>query len=99
MLRGSYAPTRPDPNQVLEGSIPDALTATSPGDTAVMVLDPANCRAPLLAYIIKEVLPPERTEARQVTRRAKTFVAIGDKLYKQSLSGILKKCIPTDQRK
>ena len=32
-------------------------------------------------------------------RRAKTFVAFGDELYKRSPSGVLMKCIPTNQWK
>ena len=34
-----------------------------------------------------------------MAQRAKTFVVLGDKLYKWSPSGVLMKCIPTDQEK
>jgi len=71
----------------------------SPTNVVVLALDQTDWRAPLLAYLLEEVLPPERTEARWIARRAKTFVALGDKLYKQSPSGVLMKCIPTNQRK
>ena len=50
-------------------------------------------------YLLEEVLPPERNETRQIARCAKTFVALSDELYKQSPSGILTKCIPTNQGK
>jgi hypothetical protein len=56
--------------------------ATSAADVAVTEPD---WRAPLLAYLLDEVLPPDRTEARRIARCAKTFVAIDDKLYKWSL--------------
>ena len=69
----------------------------SPADVAMLALDQTDWRAPLLAYLLKEVLSPERTEARQIARRAKTFVALGDELYKRSPSGVLMKCIPTNQ--
>ena len=72
---------------------------TSPIDIAVVALDQANWRALLLAYLLEEILPPERTEARWITRCAKTFIAFGDELYKQSPSGVLMKCVPTDQGK
>jgi len=49
------------------------------------------------AYHLEEVLPLERTEARWIARHAKTFVALGDELYKRSPSGVLMKCIPTNQ--
>ena len=52
-----------DPDRVLEGSDLGASMAMSLNDIAVMALNPADWRAPLLAYLIEEVLPPERTEA------------------------------------
>ena len=72
---------------------------TSPADVAVLALDQADWRTSLLAYLLEEVLPPERTKARQIARRAKTFVAINDELYKPSPSGVLMKFIPTNQGK
>ena len=73
--------------------------ATSLGDITMMALDPVDWRAPLLAYLLEEVLPPKRTEAPQIAQRAKTFISISNKLYKRSPSGVLMKCIPTDQGK
>ena len=70
---------------------------TSPVDVAMVTLDQADWRAPLLTFHLEEVLPPKRTEARWIARRAKTFIALDDKLYKQSPSGVLMKCIPTNQ--
>ena len=72
---------------------------TSPANVAVLALDQTNWRAPLLAYLPEEVLPPKRTKARQTARCAKTFVTLSDKLYKRSPSGVLMKYIPTNQGK
>ncbi|XP_034570124.1 uncharacterized protein [Setaria viridis] len=68
-LHEPSARVREDPTQsqsdcVLRGSDPDAPMATSPRSTDVMVHDPTNWRASLLAYILEEVLPLERIEAR-----------------------------------
>ena len=63
-LGGSSPPTCPDHDRVIGGSNLGASMATSPDDIAMMALDLANWRAPLLAYLLEEVLPPERTEAR-----------------------------------
>ena len=68
-------------------------------NTRGVTLDQTDWRAPLLAYLLEEVLPPKRTEARWIARRAKTFVALGDELYKRSPSGVLMKCFPTNQGK
>ena len=91
--------THPDTDPTLGGSDPSASVTTSPTDVAMVALDQADWRASLLAYLLKEVLPPERTEARRISRRIKTFVVLGYKLYKQSPSGMLMKCVPTDQGK
>ena len=63
-LGGSDPPTCPYPDRVPGGSDLGASMATSPGDIVMMALDPVDWTAPLLAYLLEEVLPPERTKAR-----------------------------------
>ena len=72
---------------------------TSLADIAMLALDQTDWRAPLLAYLLEEVLPPERTKAQCIARGAKTFIVLGDELYKRSPSGVLMKCISTNQGK
>ncbi|XP_066342003.1 uncharacterized protein [Miscanthus floridulus] len=88
--------TRPDADPALRGSDPSTSVTTSPADVTMVALDQTDWRASLLAYHHEEILPPKRTKARQITRCAKTFVALSDKLYKQSPLGVLIKCIPTN---
>jgi hypothetical protein len=66
----------------------------------VVVTDP-NWRAPLLAYLLDEVLPPNRIEAQTIDQRAKMFIAINGELYKRRPSPVwmLMKCVPTQQGK
>ena len=92
MLRGSG----PNVKQVLGASNPSTSMMTSPTNIAILALDQTDWRVLLLAYLLEESLPPERTEARWIARRAKTFIALGDELYKRSPSGVLMKCIPTN---
>ena len=73
--------------------------ATSPGDIAIITLNLVEWRAPRLAYLLEEVLLPERTEDRWIARCTKTFITLGDELYKRSPSGVLMKCVPTNQGK
>ena len=89
--------THPDAQPALGGSDPSTSMTTSPANVVVLALDQADWRVSLLAYLLKEVLPPKRTEARWIARCAKTFIVLGDKLYKRSPSGVLMKCIPTNQ--
>ena len=49
--------------------------------------------------MIRGVLPSDRAQARRITRRAKSFVLIDDKLYKRSPLGILQWCIPIPEGK
>ena len=106
MLGGSDPDAQPalggsDPNAkpALGGSDPSYSMTTSPANVVVLALDQTDWRVSLLSYLLEEVLPPERTEARWIARCAKTFVMLGDELYKQSPSGVLMKCIPIDQWK
>jgi hypothetical protein len=55
---------------------------TSTTNVAVLALDQTDWRVPLLAYLLEEVLPPKRTEARWIARCAKNFIVLGDELYK-----------------
>ena len=97
--------TRPDGQPMIGGSAPDAQPApggsnpstsitTSPADVVLLALDQTDWRVPLLAYLIEEVLPPKRTKARRISQRAKTYVVLGNELYKRSPSGVLMKCVP-----
>ena len=48
---------------MLGGSDLGASMTASPTDVAMVALDQADWQALLLAYLLKEVLPPERTKA------------------------------------
>ena len=56
-----------------------------------------NWRTPYLDYLLCEVLLIDKMEARQLARRAKSFVIIEGELYKQSHTKILQRCIPIEQ--
>ena len=74
--------THPDANPVLGSSDPSASMMMSPADVAMLALDQTDWQAPLLAYLLEEVLLPERTEAQWIAQHAKTFVVLSDELYK-----------------
>ena len=50
-------------------------------------------------YLLHDALPADKTEARWLTRRAKSFVLVEGELYKRSHTGILQLCIPVEQGK
>ena len=48
-----------------------------------------NWRTSYLDYLLCEVLPTDKMEARWLTHRAKSFVIIKGELYRRSHTGIL----------
>jgi transposase InsO family protein len=51
-------------------------------------------RAKYLAWINRGELPSDRTEARRVAKKAKSFTMIDNELYKHAASGVQQRCIP-----
>jgi len=49
-----------------------------------------------LDYLLRDMLPMDKTEARQLAHHAKSFVLVEGKLYKQSHTRILQRCIPIE---
>jgi hypothetical protein len=68
------------------------------GSTLPANLEP-DWRVPYLDYLTRGDLPSDKTEARWITRRAKSFVIFGDnkELYRRSPTGILQHCITNEQ--
>jgi hypothetical protein len=52
---------------------------------------------PYLDYLLREVLPTNKMEARWLAHRAKSFMIVEGELYKQSHTRILQRCIPIEQ--
>ncbi|XP_072149526.1 uncharacterized protein [Setaria viridis] len=86
--------------------VPDS--GADPSDPEVMEIDtdpaegadpPPDWRALYLDYLIHELLPADKTEARRIAHRAKTFVIIDQELYRRSHTGILQRYIPIEQGK
>jgi hypothetical protein len=42
-------------------------------------------------------LPSDRSEARRIARKAKTFSLVDGELYKSAASGVLQRCVPIPQ--
>jgi hypothetical protein len=70
----------------------------APG-TQVLVNTPSWTQIPI-DYIKENKLPADKEEATQIVRRSKNYVLLGDKLYRRAASsGVLLKCITTDEGK
>jgi hypothetical protein len=64
-----------------------------------MMID-ADWRQPFIDYLSEQKVPSDKNLAEQLIRRAKSYVLIGDKLYKRGASsGVLMKCVPMQEGK
>src|SRR3954447_25913632 len=58
----------------------------------VMVVTPL-CTKPYLDYLLHQKLPEDKTLARQIIRRSKSYVMLDNQLYKRSTTRIFQKCV------
>jgi ribonuclease HI len=85
-------------------SIPEPAPTTTdpaplPAGQEVMMID-LDWRQPFIDYIREQKVPMDKTLAEQLIRRAKSYVLVGDKLYRRvATSGVLMKCVPREEGK
>jgi ribonuclease HI len=80
-----------------------ALATTDPAHPLagqeVMMID-VDWRQPFVEYIREQKVPSDKSSAEQLIRRAKSYVLVGDKLYRRgATSGVLMKCVPREEGK
>jgi uncharacterized membrane-anchored protein len=64
-----------------------------------MMID-MDWRQPFIDYIREQKVPSDKNLAEQLIRRAKSYVLVGDKLYRRGTSsGVLMKCIAREEGK
>jgi hypothetical protein len=83
-----HAPSIPEP----------APTTTDPAPSqagqGVMMID-VDWRQPFIDYIREQKVPNNKNLVEQIIRRAKSYLLVGDKLYRRgATSGVLMKCVP-----
>jgi hypothetical protein len=85
-------------------SIPEPAPTTTdpaplPAGQEVMMID-VDWRQPFIDYIREQKVPIDKNLAEQLIRWAKSYVLVGDKLYKRgATSGVLMKCVPREEGK
>jgi hypothetical protein len=64
-----------------------------------MMID-MDWQQPFIDYIREQKVPLDKSSAEQLIRWAKSYVQVGDKLYRQgATSGVLMKCVPREEGK
>jgi hypothetical protein len=88
-----HAPSIPEP------APPTTDPAHPPAGQEVMMID-VDWRQPFIDYIREQKVPTDKNLAKQLIRRAKSYVLVGDKLYKWGASSrVLMKCVPREEGK
>jgi hypothetical protein len=99
--------------QVPAGVFVHELHAPSTSEPATTTTDPAppqavqevmmkdvDWRQPFIDYIREQKVPTDKNLAEQIIHRAKSYVLVGDKLYRRgTTSGVLMKCVPREEGK
>jgi hypothetical protein len=88
-----HAPSIPEPVP------PTTDPAHPPAGQEVMMID-VDWRQPFIDYPSKQKVPSDKNLAKRLIRRAKSYVLVGDKLYRRGTSsGVLMKCVPREEGK
>jgi ribonuclease HI len=88
-----HAPSIPEP------ALPTTVPAHPPAGQEVMMID-VDWRLSFIDYLNEQKVPSDKNLAEQLIRRAKSYVLVGDKLYKRGTSsGVLMKCVPRQEGK
>jgi ribonuclease HI len=84
---------------ILEPAPPTTDPAHPMAGQEVMMID-VDWRQPFIDYLSEQKVPSDKNLAEQLIRRAKSYVLVGDKLYRQGASyGVLMKCVPREEGK
>jgi hypothetical protein len=87
-----HAPSIPEPVP------PTTDPAHPPAGQEVMMID-VDWRQPFINYLSEQKVPADKNLAEQLIRHAKSYVLVGDKLYRRGASSeVLMKCVPTQKR-
>jgi ribonuclease HI len=88
-----HAPSIPEPAPTTIDPAP------SQAGQEVMMID-VDWRQPFIDYIREQKVPTDKNLAEQIICRAKSYVLVGDKLYRRgTTSRVLMKCVPREEGK
>jgi hypothetical protein len=72
-----------------------AVEITSSAHEVLAIIAPWT--EPFLAYLLRQELPADQTEARRIVRRSKAYKVHEGELYKKSTTGVLQRCISEEE--
>jgi hypothetical protein len=88
-----HAPSIPEP-------APPATDPAHPSAGQEVMMINVDWRQPFIDYLREQKVPSDKNLAEQLIRRAKSYVLVGDKLYRRGASsGVLMMCVPREEGK
>jgi hypothetical protein len=88
-----HTPSIPEP------APPTTDPAHQPAGQEVMMMD-VDWRQPFIDYLREQKVPSDKNLAEPLIRRAKSYILVGDNLYRRGASsGVLMKCVPRGEGK
>nr|XP_020184484.1 uncharacterized protein LOC109770180 [Aegilops tauschii subsp. strangulata] len=94
---GVIVPGAADPGLGAAGSDPGAATLDPVQVVVLTVVTASSWAQSILAFLESEVLPMDKTEARQVEWRASSYSIINNELVKCSAIGMFQRCVEEDK--
>jgi ribonuclease HI len=87
-------PFTEEPPQPISASNPTEVDVPAVIDLVmeILVITP-DWTIPYIAYILRQELPEDEVEARQIVRRSKVFTIMDGQLYRESITGVAQRCI------
>jgi hypothetical protein len=86
-----HAPCIPEP-------APPTTDPAHPSAGKEVMMIHVDWRQPFIDYLSEQKVPSDKNLAEQLIRRAKSYVLVGDKLYRRGTSsGVLMRCVPREE--
>src|SRR4051812_12488796 len=72
--------------------------AVAPQQAAVMVvISPPSWAQPIRDFLVDGVLPEDKAESRQISRRSWAYTIINNELVRKSATGVFQRCVEEDR--
>src|SRR4051812_22774098 len=83
---------------MIEAQEAEIQEAVAPQQAAVMVVVSAPSWAqPIRDFLVDGVLPEDKVESRQISRRSSAYTIINNELVRKSATGVFQRCVEEDR--
>ena len=91
-------PFTEEPPQATSPSNPTEIEVPAVIDLVMeILLITHDWTVPYIAYLLRQELPEDEVEARQIVRRSKAFTVIKGQLCRESVTGVAQRCISPEE--